>query len=98
MTNVDVQFVTGADGKQVGVFIPIDQWRDMESKRESVYLMRTEAKNHRSLVSESGAERCSSLEDAGIEISERTGLPVFRVPSNGRPITLEDVKKLEDEW
>lgn len=26
------------------------------------------------------------------------GFPVFRVPENARPITLEDVKKIEDEW
>lgn len=98
MTNIDVQYVTGADGKQVGVFVPIDQWRDRESKREAVYLRRAEAKNHRPSVSEGSAEKYRSLEVAEIEISERTGLPVFRVPSNGRPITLEDVKKLEDEW
>ncbi len=98
MTNIDVQYVTGADGKQVGVFVPIDEWRDMELKRETAYLMSTEAKKQQPSVLESGTEKYMSLEEAGIEISERTGLPVFRVPSNGRPITLEDVKKLEDEW
>ncbi len=98
MTNIDVQYVTGADGKQVGVFVPIDAWRDMESRGEAAYLMSTEAKKHRASVSEVGTEKYRSLEEAGIEISERTGLPVFRVSSNGRPITLEDVKKLEDEW
>lgn len=98
MTNIDVQYVTGADGKQVGVFVPIDEWRDMESKRETAYLMSTEARKQRASVLESGTEKYTSLDEAGIEISERTGLPVFRVSSNGRPITLEDVKKLEGEW
>lgn len=70
----------------------------MESKRETAYVMSTEAKQHRASVSEDRTEKYRSLEEAGIEISERTGLPVFRVASNGRPITLENVKKLEDEW
>jgi len=28
---------------------------------------------------------------------ERSGFPVFKVPANAKPITLEDVKKIEDE-
>lgn len=98
MKNFDVQYVTGADGKQVGVFVPIDQWRAMESKRETATPMSAGANSHRPAAAEGGTENYASLEEAGIEFSERTGLPVFRVPSDGPPITLEDVRKLEDEW
>lgn len=98
MANFDVQYVTGADGKQIGVFVPIEQWREMESNRETQYPMSASAKSHRPAAAEGGTRNYASLEEAGIEISERTGLPVFRIPRNGPPITLEDVKKLEDEW
>lgn len=30
-------------------------------------------------------------------VSRRSGFPVFSVPPDARPITLEDVKKIEDE-
>lgn len=64
MTNVDVQYVTGADGKQVGVFIPIDQWRDLESERETAYLLSTEAMRNRLLGALERSENCISLEEA----------------------------------
>jgi hypothetical protein len=30
-------------------------------------------------------------------VSRKEGFPVFSVPADARPITLEDVKKIEDE-
>jgi len=33
----------------------------------------------------------------GIKRKRNTGFPTFSVPENAHPITLEDVKKLEDE-
>lgn len=64
MTNIDVQYVTGADGEQVGVFIPIDQWRDLESDRETAYLLSTEAMRNRLLGALERSENCISLEEA----------------------------------
>ena len=34
---------------------------------------------------------------APVRTRKRGGFPVFDVPANARPITLDDVKKLEDE-
>lgn len=98
MASNNVQYVTGADGNLVGVFIPIDQWRDMKARSEIDDHMSTEVKAASPKITDHNAANISTLEEAGIEISERTGLPVFRVPRNGRPITLEDVRMLEDEW
>ncbi len=33
-----------------------------------------------------------------LRVGKRNNLPVFSVPLNAHPITLEDVKKIEDEW
>ena len=38
-----LQFVTDADGRPVGVIVPIDLWREIESERETAYLLRSEA-------------------------------------------------------
>ncbi|MEO1333181.1 MAG: antitoxin [Myxococcota bacterium] len=33
-----------------------------------------------------------------VQISERDGIPVFRVPSSARPVTAEHVEEAEDRW
>lgn len=39
-----------------------------------------------------------SLEEAGIDICEETGLPVFRMPVGAPRISTEFIRSLEDEW
>lgn len=39
-----------------------------------------------------------TLEEAGIEICEETGLPVFRMPVGAPQISTEFIRSLEDEW
>ena len=53
--------------------------------------------------SESIGKAISDLARLGLKASTRAtgrkagGFPVFSVPGNARPITLDDVRKLEDE-
>lgn len=44
-----VQYVSDEDGKPVGVFVPIDLWREIASERETAYLLRSKAMRQRLL-------------------------------------------------
>ena len=35
----EVQYVTDAEGRPVGVIVPIELWREIESERETQYLL-----------------------------------------------------------
>jgi PHD/YefM family antitoxin component YafN of YafNO toxin-antitoxin module len=62
-TDAGVQYVTDADGKAVGVIVPISLWREIESERETAYLLRSEAMKKRLVEAKERAEGIS-LEDA----------------------------------
>lgn len=38
-TQAEVQYISDATGKEVGVSVPIDLWHEMESERETAYLL-----------------------------------------------------------
>lgn len=42
-----VQYVSDADGKPVSVIVPIELWREIESERETAYLLKSEAMRRR---------------------------------------------------
>jgi PHD/YefM family antitoxin component YafN of YafNO toxin-antitoxin module len=42
-----VQYVSDASGNAVAVIVPIDVWREIESERETAYLLKTEAMRKR---------------------------------------------------
>jgi PHD/YefM family antitoxin component YafN of YafNO toxin-antitoxin module len=44
-----VEYITGEDGQPVGVVVPIDLWREIESERETAYLLRSDAMKQRLL-------------------------------------------------
>jgi len=44
-----VQYVSDADGKPVGVIVPIELWREIESERETAYLLKSKAMKKRLL-------------------------------------------------
>ena len=44
-----VQYVSDEEGKPVGVFVPIDLWREIASERETAYLLRSKAMKWRLL-------------------------------------------------
>lgn len=97
MTMNDVQYITDADGQQVGVIVPIALWREIASERETAYLLKSDAMKKR-LLDARDRTMGVTLEEAGIEICEETGLPVFRVSPDAPEITTEFVKELEEDW
>ena len=59
----EIQYISDADGKNVGVIVPIELWREIESERETAYLLRSETMKRRLLEAK---ERTTgiSLEEA----------------------------------
>jgi PHD/YefM family antitoxin component YafN of YafNO toxin-antitoxin module len=45
----NVQYVSDDDGKEIAVIVPIELWREIESERETAYLLRSEAMKKRLL-------------------------------------------------
>lgn len=49
MSQTEVQYISDADGKEVGVIVPIDLWHELESERETAYLLKSETMKRRLL-------------------------------------------------
>ncbi|NEO98173.1 MAG: prevent-host-death protein [Symploca sp. SIO2E9] len=49
MNQTDIQYVLDEKGKTVAVIVPIDLWRDIESEKETAYLLRSKTMKHRLL-------------------------------------------------
>jgi len=45
----DVQYISDADGKAVGVIVPIALWQEIQSERETAYLLKGEVMKRRLL-------------------------------------------------
>ncbi len=58
-----VQYVSDADGKTVGVLVPIKLWKEIESERETAYLLKSKRMKKRLLEALKRTEGIS-LEDA----------------------------------
>jgi hypothetical protein len=58
-----LQYVHDADGKPVGVIVPIDLWHQIEAERETAYLLKSEAMKARLLAAKNRTDGIS-LEDA----------------------------------
>ena len=39
----DIQYLSDASGTAVGTFVPIERWHQIESERETAYLLRNRA-------------------------------------------------------
>jgi PHD/YefM family antitoxin component YafN of YafNO toxin-antitoxin module len=61
--STEVQYVSDAAGKAVGVLVPIELWREIESERETAYLLKSPTMKQR-LVEALGRTDGISLEDA----------------------------------
>lgn len=48
----EIQFVSDESGNPVGVIVPIDLWREIESERETAYLLKSENMKRRLLESQ----------------------------------------------
>lgn len=55
----DIQYVSDAEGKPVGVLVPIDLWREIASERETAYLLESEAMRQRLLEAKNRTEGMS---------------------------------------
>ena len=63
MSQAEVQYISDADGKEVGVIVPIDLWHEIESERETAYLLKSETMKRR-LLEAKERQGGISLEDA----------------------------------
>ena len=63
MTGSDILYVSDQDGKPVGVIVPIELWRDIESEQETAYLLTSETMRQR-LAEAKSREEGISIEDA----------------------------------
>ena len=58
-----LQYLTDDAGKPLAVVVPIDIWREIESERETAYLLKSDAMRARLLQSKARTEGIS-LDDA----------------------------------
>ena len=49
MSLTEIQYISDESGNTVGVIIPIDLWRGIESERETAYLLKSENMKRRLL-------------------------------------------------
>ncbi|MGK7887095.1 MAG: prevent-host-death protein [Crocosphaera sp.] len=49
MNPTDVQYVSDESGETVAMIVPIDLWRDIESERETAYLLKNQTMKRRLL-------------------------------------------------
>ena len=49
MADAEIQYVSNESGEPTAVIVPISLWRDIESERETAYLLKSEAMKRRLL-------------------------------------------------
>ncbi|MEW6212995.1 MAG: prevent-host-death protein [Acidobacteriota bacterium] len=49
MNQADIQYISDESGNTVGVIVPIELWREIESERETAYLLKSENMKRRLL-------------------------------------------------
>ena len=47
MANTDIQIVSTESGEPTAVIVPIELWREIESERETAYLLKSETMRER---------------------------------------------------
>ena len=50
MNDLEIQTVSNADGEPTAVIVPIELWREIESERETAYLLKSPAMKSRLLA------------------------------------------------
>ncbi|MEK6300343.1 MAG: prevent-host-death protein [Acidobacteriota bacterium] len=63
MSAIDIQYVSDEKGNAIGVIVPIELWREIESERETAYLLKSEQMKRR-LLEAKDRDGGISLEDA----------------------------------
>ena len=49
MSQTEIQYISDESGNPVGVIVPIELWREIESERETAYLLKSETMRRRLL-------------------------------------------------
>ena len=65
----DIQYISDANGNQVGVIVPIEIWHEIESEKETAYLTKSETMKKRLLEAKQRTEGIGfeeALEKLGI--------------------------------
>ena len=62
MTNTDIQIVSSESGEPTAVVVPIELWREIESERETAYLLKRASMKDR-LLQAAGRRTGLSVED-----------------------------------
>ena len=55
----EIQYISDENGNTIGVIIPIDLWREIESERETAYLLKSENMKRRLLEAKERQEGIS---------------------------------------
>ena len=63
MSAINIQYVSDDQGNPVSVIVPIELWREIESERETAYLLKSEEMKRRLLEAKNRGEGIS-LEEA----------------------------------
>ncbi len=63
MARSDIQYVSDENGAPVGVIVPIELWREIESERETAYLLKSTVMRQR-LTEARNRQGGLSLEEA----------------------------------
>lgn len=63
----EISYVSDSDGNTVGVIVPIELWREIESERETAYLLKSETMKRR-LLEATERQGGISLEEARAEL------------------------------
>ncbi len=63
MSAINIQYVSDDQGNPVSVIVPIELWREIESERETAYLLKSEEMKRR-LLEAKNREDGISLEEA----------------------------------
>jgi PHD/YefM family antitoxin component YafN of YafNO toxin-antitoxin module len=66
-SDTPVQYVSDASGNEIAVIVPIELWREIESERETAYLLKSEAMRKR-LLEAKDRTGGHSLDDARKEL------------------------------
>jgi len=56
MGQLSIQYVTDENGNTTSVIVPIELWREIESERETAYLLKSEVMEKRLLEARSRSE------------------------------------------
>jgi hypothetical protein len=67
MSSAEIHFVSDAQGNPVSVIVPIELWREIESERETAYLLKSDAMKNR-LLAAMNRKSGISLEDARAQL------------------------------